>query len=88
MTTYSVRGWVMVTSTRCSTRSGHIVWSLRFVPGNFYGTGVFRGGTALLLRKILETKARDKQLRLFDTFGGIPEVTLVLPTGQAIVFKL
>ena len=43
------------------------------VQGNFYEAGVFRGGTALLLRKILETRAHDKQLRLFDTFGGMPE---------------
>ena len=52
------------------------------VPGNFYEAGVFRGGTALLLKKILEKKsarreykaeATGKQLRLFDTFGGMPE---------------
>lgn len=43
------------------------------VRGNFYETGVFRGGTALLLRKILEKNPADKQLRLFDTFGGMPE---------------
>lgn len=43
------------------------------VPGNFYEAGVFRGGTALLLRKILEKNPAGKQLRLFDTFDGMPE---------------
>jgi O-methyltransferase len=50
------------------------------VAGNFYEAGVFRGGTALLLKRILEKnsghrecKAGVKQLRLFDTFGGMPE---------------
>lgn len=41
------------------------------VPGAFYECGVYRGGTAFLLRRVLGDRT-DKPLRLFDTFAGMP----------------
>ncbi|MDI6749933.1 MAG: TylF/MycF/NovP-related O-methyltransferase [Rhodocyclaceae bacterium] len=64
------RAWVLYSLARQSLS----------VPGNYYEAGVFRGGTALLLKKVLEKKSDhkvsnidSKQLRLFDTFCGMPE---------------
>lgn len=59
----SARAWMIYSLARQSLS----------VPGNFYEAGVFKGGTALLLKKILEKNPAGKQLRLFDTFGGMPE---------------
>lgn len=53
------------------------------VNGNFYEAGVFRGGTALLLKKILEKNSANKQLRLFDTFGGMPKTNAEKDIHQA-----
>ncbi len=43
------------------------------VPGCFLEAGVYKGGTAALLRSVLETEP-SKHLHLFDTFEGLPEV--------------
>ncbi len=44
------------------------------VPGGFLEAGVYRGGTARLLRTLLEgdRAGRPRQLHLFDTFAGMP----------------
>jgi O-methyltransferase len=42
------------------------------LPGDFVECGVYKGGTALLLARIL--KNADKVLYLFDSFQGLPEV--------------
>jgi O-methyltransferase len=46
------------------------------LPGNIYEAGVYRGGTAIILRHIMAhggAESRGKILRLFDTFAGMPE---------------
>ena len=40
--------------------------------GDFYECGVYKGGTAMMLAKIV-ANAPNKSLRLFDTFEGMPE---------------
>lgn len=56
-----------------------MLWSLaqhcRQIPGNFMEAGVYKGGTAILLRAAIERAGApgDKKLRLFDTFAGMPE---------------
>lgn len=47
-----------------------LVEQSRALPGEFWEAGVYQGGTALLLRKLLQGQAA---LRLFDTFEGMPE---------------
>jgi O-methyltransferase len=42
------------------------------LPGDFLEAGVYRGGTARLLRRILGTSDHKRALHLFDTFGGMP----------------
>jgi O-methyltransferase len=42
------------------------------LPGDFAEIGVYKGGTAWLLSKVLEKS--KKTLHLFDTFEGMPEV--------------
>ena len=41
--------------------------------GEWYECGVYKGGTAMLLAKVLEDKTTDARLHLFDTFEGMPE---------------
>jgi O-methyltransferase len=44
--------------------------------GNFWECGVYKGGTAILLKSVV-TSASKKQLHLFDTFAGMPETDLL-----------
>lgn len=41
------------------------------VPGHFYEAGVYRGGSALLLRTVMGA-GNGRVLRLFDSFSGMP----------------
>jgi O-methyltransferase len=43
------------------------------VEGDFLEAGVYRGGTALLLRRILDRRPGPRRLHLFDTFAGMPQ---------------
>ena len=43
------------------------------VPGDFLEAGVYRGGTARLLRLLLDGERGERKLHLFDTFAGMPE---------------
>src|SRR6266516_8082503 len=43
------------------------------VAGDFLEVGVYRGGSARLLRNILATSSTTRHLHLFDTFEGMPE---------------
>jgi O-methyltransferase len=42
----------------------------RHLPGDFAECGVYRGGTALLLSRVL--RGSGKRLNLFDSFAGLP----------------
>ena len=42
------------------------------VPGEVWELGVYRGGTAALMRNILAAEPAPPMLRLFDTFAGMP----------------
>lgn len=58
------RCWVLHTLAR----------QARTLPGNFVEAGVFRGGTALLLKRMIETSpVTGMHLHLFDTFSGMPD---------------
>ena len=43
------------------------------LPGDVWEIGVYRGGTAALLREGIAQAGGSKRLRLFDTFEGMPE---------------
>ena len=46
------------------------------LPGNLYEAGVYKGGTAIILRHVMLNAAaasERKILRLFDTFEGMPD---------------
>lgn len=48
------------------------------LSGEVWESGVYQGGTALLLKKLISsarTKKANTTLRLFDTFEGMPRVT-------------
>lgn len=42
------------------------------LPGEVMECGVYRGGTAALLARLVEEAGADKRLYLFDTFAGMP----------------
>jgi O-methyltransferase len=41
--------------------------------GEFWECGVYKGGTAMLLKQVLTEGGAARPLRLFDTFEGLPE---------------
>ncbi len=43
------------------------------IEGDFVECGVYRGGTARLLRRVLDEKPAGRRLHLFDTFLGMPD---------------
>ncbi|HUZ72365.1 MAG TPA: TylF/MycF/NovP-related O-methyltransferase [Stellaceae bacterium] len=43
------------------------------VDGDFLEAGVYRGGTARLLRRVAERAGAARHLHLFDTFAGMPK---------------
>lgn len=42
------------------------------LTGEFWECGVYKGGTALMLRKIRDALAPSRTIRLFDSFMGMP----------------
>ena len=69
---------VMAAVARHSNVKPERVWILyslaqqaRHVPGNFWECGVYKGGTATVLERVVSSD-RNKQLHLFDTFAGLP----------------
>ncbi len=61
-----------------SAPSSHVLYQVALqalhVRGDFWECGVYKGGTASMLAKIIATKSYDKKrLLLFDTFKGMPE---------------
>jgi len=60
--------------TQVSVDRLYNLWNLAHMcvglEGDFWECGVFRGGSARLLSKVARTKG--KELKLFDTFCGIP----------------
>lgn len=69
-----ISAYTLVSPDRC-----WILWSLARqacrIAGDVLEIGVYRGGTAMLLRQALERESvtGSKTLRLFDTFAGMPE---------------
>jgi len=48
----------------------------RGIPGDFVECGVWRGGSALMIAKILEKRGiHDRKVILYDTFEGMPAPT-------------
>lgn len=43
------------------------------VEGDFFEAGVYRGGTARLMRRVLDRWPGPRHLHLFDTFAGMPQ---------------
>ncbi|GCE50000.1 O-methyltransferase [Thermosporothrix hazakensis] len=69
----------MASSTLLSPAKVYVLYMLArqalFLPGDFIECGVYKGGSASLLNRLLgETnEARAKTLHLFDTFEGMPD---------------
>jgi O-methyltransferase len=66
------RGVSLVSADRC-----WVLYTLAkqamSLPGEIWETGVYRGGTAVLLREVVAHSGMRKSMRLFDTFEGMPE---------------
>jgi O-methyltransferase len=46
------------------------------VPGDLIETGVWRGGTAILMRAIVKARGEDRLVWAADSFAGLPDVDL------------
>jgi O-methyltransferase len=70
----AVAPYTLVSDDRCQILYA-LAKNATHVRGEFWECGVYKGGTALLLAKVLSSTS-DKEgrtLRLFDTFTGMPE---------------
>lgn len=69
-----IQAHTLVSPDRC-----HVLCSLatqaKSLDGHWYECGVFRGGTAMMLARLLVEglDGSEKKLHLFDTFEGMPE---------------
>ena len=68
----SIRPYTLVSSDRCYVLSTLARQSAN-LRGEFWECGVYKGGTAMLLGKVLEKRGHQTTLRLFDTFQGMPD---------------
>ena len=57
------QAWILYCLARQASSAG----------GDFMEAGVYRGGSARLLWRVLERSSGCQQLHLFDTFGGTPK---------------
>lgn len=62
----------LVSIDRCYILYNLLLQALH-VEGDIWECGVYRGGTAAMMAKVLEDKMPSKKLYLFDTFEGMPE---------------
>jgi len=80
------QGATLVSPDRC-----WIIYSLcrqaLFVEGDIWECGVYKGGTAAMLAKIVSDKAPFKRLHLFDTFAGMPDTDSNLDLHKCGDFK-
>ena len=61
----------LVSKDRCKELFAYMVGTLQ-KGGSVYECGVYKGGTALLLAEL----TKDRTLKLFDTFSGMPKVSM------------
>jgi O-methyltransferase len=77
----------LVSPERCYTLASLARHSLH-LDGDFAECGVFKGGTALLLSRVLDNDrfvtGKAKTLYLFDSFEGFPKVTTMY-TGRGLL---
>jgi O-methyltransferase len=73
-TLYLARDYTMTSFVRCRT-----LWDLscsvlsRNIPGAFVECGVWRGGSAGIMGRAIESSGKPRLLHLFDSFEGLPE---------------
>ena len=73
---FYARRYTMTSVKRCRA-----LWRLceeviaKKVAGSFVECGVWRGGSAGLMGKVIQTRAEERDLHLFDSFQGLPEPT-------------
>lgn len=70
-----VAPYTLVSPDRCHVLYSLGMQALQTLDGQFFECGVYRGGTAMLLARLVHRKRRfpDVRLHLFDTFEGMPE---------------
>lgn len=74
----AIRHFTIVSADRC-----YVLYSLAKqainLDGQWYEAGVYKGGTGILLAKLLsERKFKQARLHLFDTFEGMPEANTLI----------
>jgi O-methyltransferase len=65
--------YTLVSPDRCYVLIGLARYAAH-LPGDFAECGVYRGGTALLLARVLSSSTTAKRLYLFDSFKGLPKM--------------
>lgn len=70
-----VSPYTLVSPDRCHVLYSLGMQALQTLDGQFFECGVYRGGTAMLLARLVHRRRRfpNVRLHLFDTFEGMPE---------------
>ncbi len=81
-----IRPHTLLSPDRC-----YILWKTLAqasrLQGDFIECGVYRGGTALLAAKTLESESNNRTLHLFDSFEGMPETMAGVDQFEATDFN-
>lgn len=72
-----VSPYTLVGNVRCHVLYTSFLQALH-CKGEVWECGVYKGGTALMFKKLLELHSSSKLLRLFDSFEGMPQVNQAL----------
>jgi O-methyltransferase len=69
-----IQTYTVVSPDRCYIL-GSVARYASTLDGDFAECGVYKGGTALLLSRVLKCLDSEKTLHLFDSFEGLPKGT-------------
>jgi O-methyltransferase len=67
-----IRSYTLVSPDCCYVLRS-LARQARHCAGEFWECGVYKGGTAMLLKQVLADCDQPRVLRLFDTFEGLPD---------------
>ena len=76
------RPWTLVSDDRCYVLLTLARQALA-LPGAWIECGVYKGGTAMLLAKVLDVHDGQATLHLFDTFQGMPAADSAIDLHRA-----
>jgi len=70
-----IKGKTLISEDRCYMLHSLCKYS-SYLPGDFAECGAYKGGSAYLIAKTIQSAINGRRLHLFDTFGGMPDTVI------------